>query len=132
LTQDEDGIYIIATKIERNVKLPHVAPDEDSGPFTKALLASPPGKNLIGYRSWLTLDEYLEVWSRALGIKAKAVKLPYDLRLEGVPEEIDEEMAEMAGYCADCGYEARDDPSLIHPKDVSCRFNGLERSHLLT
>lgn len=100
--------------------------------MAKALLASPPGKNLIGYRSWLTLDEYLEIWGRTLNIKAKAVKLPYDLRLEGVPEEIDEEMAEMAGFCADFGYEARDDPSVIHPRDASGRFHDLESPHLLT
>lgn len=110
---------MIATKFDQHVKLPHIAQDEDSGPFTKALLESPPGKNLIAYRAWLTLDEFLVIWSRTLNIKAKAVKLPYDLPLEGIPPEIDDEMAQMAAWCEEFGYEARDDPSVIHPKDVS-------------
>jgi len=110
---------VFATKFNQHVKLPHIAHDEDTGPLTKALLDSPPGKNLIAYRAWLSLDEFLEVWSRALNLKAKTARLPYDLSLDSIPPEIDDEMAQMAAWCEDFGYEARDDPSVIHPKDVS-------------
>lgn len=105
------------------MKFPHVAAEEDSGPFTKALLESPPGRNLIAYRAWLTLDEFIEIWSRVLNIKAKVISLPYDTVMEGVPEELDLELTEMAQYSAEFGYEARDDPSVVHPKDVSFRLS---------
>ncbi|KAK5052740.1 hypothetical protein LTR84_002606 [Exophiala bonariae] len=116
--KDETGTYVVATKFETDVKFPHVAAEEDSGPFTKALLACPPGKNLIAYRAWLTMDEFLGIWSKALNVKAKAVHLPYDTVTEGLPEELDREFTEMAQYSAEFGYEGREDPSVVHPKDL--------------
>ncbi|KIX05561.1 uncharacterized protein Z518_06433 [Rhinocladiella mackenziei CBS 650.93] len=117
-TKDENGVYVFASKMRPDVKLPLIAAEEDTGPLTKALLATEPGKNLIAYREWMTLDEFYHVWSETLGVRAKTVALPADDPWEAVPEELREELSDTMLYAVEFGYEARDDSSVIHPKDL--------------
>jgi len=109
---------VFASGIEGDLKLPLFAADEDSGPLVKTLIESAPGKNLIAYREWMTLEEMVKVFTEATGLPARYVTLgpgEPDIPLpEGLKEELDDNWA----YFNECGYEARDDPSLIHPKQV--------------
>ena len=119
-SQDENGVYVFSISIPTSVKLPLIATEEDTGPFTKALVSVEPGKNLIAYRSWMSLDEYLEIIGRVKGVKMKNVLPPPDAEVDtGMPAELAEEMSDNAKYFEEFGYEARDDPSVLHPKDVS-------------
>lgn len=101
------------------VKLPLIAADEDTGPLTKALLEVPPGKNLIAYRAWMTMAEYVESISRVKGVKAITKSLAPDAPMDMIPEELREELIENMLYFHEFGYEGRNDPSVVHPKDVS-------------
>jgi hypothetical protein len=67
----------------------------------------------------MTMDEYLEIIVRVKGVKAQNKMLPPGAGMAGVPEDLLEEMSDNANYFAEFGYEGRDDPSLVHPKDVS-------------
>jgi hypothetical protein len=112
-------VYVFSYNIPTTVKLPLVAAEEDTGPFTKALVEVAPGKNLIAYRAWMTMDEYLDIIRQVTGVKAINKQLPADTHWEAIPEELREEMTDNAKYFEEFGYEGRDDPSLVHPKDVS-------------
>ena len=109
---------VFASSIKGDLKLPLFAADEDSGPLVKALVESAPGKNLIAYREWMTLEEMVKVFTEATGLAAQYVALgpgEPDIPLpDGLKEELDDNWA----YLNECGYEARDDPSLIHPNQV--------------
>ena len=103
-----------------DLKLPLFAPDEDSGPLVKALLNSAPGKKLIAYREWMTLEEFVHIFSEVTSLPARYVTLPAgqpDIPLpEGLKEELDDNWAMFNEF----GYEIRDDPDVIHPNQV-CR-----------
>ncbi|KAH7247303.1 uncharacterized protein BKA55DRAFT_595001 [Fusarium redolens] len=73
---------------------------EDSGPLVKALIKDSAGKNLIGYREWLTTRELASIFTKATGLKAEV--------------ELEDNMA----YWNEFGYEGRDDPTVIHPRDL--------------
>ncbi|KAJ9614548.1 hypothetical protein H2200_002685 [Cladophialophora chaetospira] len=116
--KDENGVYVFSFSIPATVKLPLIATEEDTGPFTKALVEAAPEKNLIAYRAWQTMDEFLDIIRQVKGVKAVNKQLPSGTEWEAVPEELREELSENASYFEEFGYEGRDDPSLVHPKDL--------------
>lgn len=105
--------------MDPDVKLPIVAAEEDSGPLVKALIQDSAGKNLIGYREWLTTRELASTFTKATGLKAEVVTLPKGSFPPSVPAELKAELEDNMAYWNEFGYEGRDDPTVIHPKDVS-------------
>lgn len=112
-------MYVFTLSIPSTVKLPLIATEEDTGPFTKALVEDQAGKNLIAYREWKTLDEYVEIIKEVSGVNTKTATLPAGVEWDAMPEELRQEMSDNSNYFLEFGYEGRDDPSLSHPKDVS-------------
>ena len=99
--------------------MPFIAAEEDSGPLVKALVQESAGKNLIGYREWLTMGELTEAFTRATGTKSELVTIPLDQFGAALPEDLAIEMADNIAYFNEFGYEGRDDPTVIHPDAVS-------------
>ncbi|WAO89842.1 NmrA domain-containing protein [Fusarium falciforme] len=116
--KNADGVVQFIGHIEQDVKLPFIAAEEDSGPFVKALLQQPAGVNLIGYREWISAREAADALTRATGLKAEVVTLPKGHFPPGVPEDLKAELEDNFAYFNEFGYEGRDDPSLIHPRDL--------------
>ena len=109
-----------AGNVKADVKLPLIAAEEDSGPFVEALVKDGPGKNLIAYREWLTMDEFVQLFTKTTGIPAKlTVFAEGESNLGHLPAELRAEMSDTFAYFNECGYEARDDPTVIHPSQVS-------------
>ncbi|KAE8389157.1 hypothetical protein BDV23DRAFT_173333 [Aspergillus alliaceus] len=118
----DNGVYQFVGGLKGDVKLPIVAAEDDTGPAVKALVLSPPGKNLIAYREWMTLDEFVRTWSRTLGVPAESVTLPEGQSIEGAPEMLKQEFLDNWGYWNEFGYEGRDDPTVVHPKQLEVGF----------
>jgi hypothetical protein len=106
--------------LEPDVKIPFIAPEEDSGPIVKRLIEEPAGKKLIGYREWLTVQELALAFTMATGLKAESVTLPKGKFPLPLPDELKLELEDNFASFNEFGYEARDDPTIIHPRDVSC------------
>lgn len=100
------------------MKLPLIVGEEDTGPLVKALIDSPPGKNLIGYREWMTLPEMTAIFTAATGLPAEYVSLPIGEPKGLLPPPLQQVVDDMWGYFNEFGYEARDDSSVIHPSQV--------------
>lgn len=105
--------------LEPNVKFPFIAAEEDSGPFVKALVNGPAGENIIGYRGWLTMQELALSFTKATGLRAESVTLPPGEFPLPLPDELKLELADNFAYWNEFGYEARNDPTVTHPRDVS-------------
>ncbi|KAE8146464.1 hypothetical protein BDV25DRAFT_162370 [Aspergillus avenaceus] len=120
--KSDTGVYQFITGVRGDAHMPMIAAEEDTGPAVKALVACPPGKNLIAYREWMTPDEFARVWSRVLGLPAEFVTLPADQSIEGVPEDLKQEFLDNWAYFNEFGYEGRDDPSLVHPHQLEVKF----------
>ncbi|CAI6092429.1 unnamed protein product, partial [Clonostachys chloroleuca] len=89
-----DNTIQFITLIDGDLKLPIIAPDEDSGPLVKALVEDEPGKNLIGYRTWATMKELAQLLSKVTGLKAEVVTLPKSEPPVGVPPELAQELSD--------------------------------------
>ena len=67
----------------------------------------------------MTLDEYINPISQVKGVKATKINLPPEAGKGVLPDDLILELSDNAKYLAEFGYDARDDPSVLHPKDVS-------------
>ncbi|OPB40549.1 hypothetical protein A0O28_0006280 [Trichoderma guizhouense] len=117
--KNADGVAQFFNTMKGDFKTPWLAPEEDSGAFVKALIVDEaPGKNLIAYREWATLQEMAQAFEKASGVKSEIVEVPVDAPNEHLPAELKIELDEGYLYWEEFGYEARDDPTVIHPKDL--------------
>ena len=95
-----------------------VVTDRDTGAFVKGLVESPPGINLLGYGSLLGWEEYMQIWSSMLGVKAMFEQIPESDYLTELPSNLAREIGEGHAYQAEFGWDGGD-PSVVHPKAVS-------------
>ncbi|POS68600.1 hypothetical protein DHEL01_v213006 [Diaporthe helianthi] len=117
-TKGADGVVQLASKLDPEVKFPYIAPDEDTGPIVKALIDDTPGKNLIGYRAWLTTPEVSAAFAKATGLKVNTVNVPKGVSAPGLSADMARSVEENMGFWNEFGYEGRDDPTVIHPRDL--------------
>jgi hypothetical protein len=103
-----------------NVAVPLIATEEDTGPIVKVLIDGPPVRNLTAYREWMTIEDLVKIWARVLNKKARTTVLSHQETVDAIGPEFGPEFAEAMAYGLDFGYEGRDNPTLIHPRDVSC------------
>ncbi|CAG9949453.1 unnamed protein product [Clonostachys rosea f. rosea IK726] len=118
VSKNEEGTVQFIGNLEPNVKFPFIAAEEDSGPIVKALVNAPAGKNIIGYREWLTMQELALSFTKATGLRAESVTLPPGEFHLPLPDELKLELGENFAYWNEFGYEARNDPTIIHPRDL--------------
>ncbi|KAL6229310.1 hypothetical protein BDW75DRAFT_225285 [Aspergillus navahoensis] len=116
--KNSDGVVQFIGHMEPDVKIPFVAAEEDSGPLVKALIQEPAGKNLIGYREWLTTRELASAFTKATGLNAEVVTLPKGHFPPSISKEFKVQLEDNMGYWNEFGYEGRDDPTVIHPRDL--------------
>ena len=78
-----------------------------------------PGKNLVGYREWLTIREIVQTFSQVTGYKAEAIHLPVGQFFYDCPPDLKIEIQDSFAFANEFGLESRNDPTLIHPTNVS-------------
>ncbi|KAL5340303.1 hypothetical protein BJX70DRAFT_396814 [Aspergillus crustosus] len=83
-----------------------------------ALVQEAAGKKLIGYRAWSSLRELSEAFTQATGIAAECILLEKGQSHIPLPPDLVAELDDNWAYCNEFGYEGRDDPAIIHPKDL--------------
>ncbi|KAF4976371.1 hypothetical protein FZEAL_6947 [Fusarium zealandicum] len=115
----KDGKVQFVGNLKDDVKLPFIAAEEDTGPIVKALVQDSPGKNLIGYREWLTVRELTSAFTKATGLEAEPVRLPKGKFHQPLPPDLVLEMEDNFAFFNEFGYEGRDDPTVVHPRDLS-------------
>ncbi|KAH7026792.1 hypothetical protein B0J12DRAFT_634506 [Macrophomina phaseolina] len=117
-TKNTEGVVQFHGWVDPDVKLPFIAAEEDTGPLVKALIQESAGKNLIGYREWLTTRELVSIFAEVTGMKAESVTLPRGFFPPSVPTELHAELEDNNAYWSEFGYEGRDDPTVVHPRDL--------------
>ncbi|KAF5009973.1 hypothetical protein FDECE_3834 [Fusarium decemcellulare] len=118
-TKREDRTVQFLTNLDIDLKLPFIVQDEDSGPLVKALVDEAPGKSLVGYREWLTMREVVHAFNELTGLKAELQQLPLEQFGFDCPPELKTEMQDTFAFSNEFGLEGRNDPTLIHPKDLN-------------
>ena len=110
---------LVATQVRLQHTHQHVTNLVSPGLFTKALVDVAPGKNLLGFGSMMSWNEWVLVWARIHGVECRFERLDRKIVENAIPGGIGKEVADMYGYISDFGYDGGD-PSIVHPRDVSC------------
>ena len=120
--QGSDGVYEIAANHASSVLWPLIETQHDTGVFVRTLILDvPAGKNLYAYRKMLSIEDFLKLWGKVNGVAVRFREISFDEMVEAAGM-LGREGAEAFAYAADFGYEGRDDPTVVHPKDVSHSF----------
>jgi hypothetical protein len=78
-----------------------------------------PGKSLTGYREWASMNEVAQAFENVTGYKAEAVQLPIGEFGFDCPKVIQRDLIDNFAFANEFGLEGRNDPTLVHPKEVS-------------
>ena len=116
--QQPDGTFLLTEPISPRTPIPVVDTCADTGAFVKGLLSVPPGRNVLGYSSLVSKEEYMRLWCRHLGVKGAFKQVSADEWDKQFPESMRKEVAEASAYAEEFGYHGGD-PDVVHPKDVS-------------
>jgi hypothetical protein len=117
--QKSDGVYEVAANHASSVLWPYIETQHDTGIFVRALILDvPSGKNLYAYRKLLSIGDFLSLWGKINGVPVRYREISFDEMVE-VAGIFGREGAESFTFTADFGYEGHDDPTVVHPKDVS-------------
>lgn len=54
--------------------MPMLVTRKDTGYFVHTLIPVPPGKNLLGYGSIISWNDYMKLWARTLGLPGGSYK----------------------------------------------------------
>lgn len=65
------------------------------------------------------MPELAQAFTEATGYKTETVTIPLGEFWFPCPPVLQAEFVDHFGWCNEYGYEGRNDPTLIHPKDVS-------------
>jgi hypothetical protein len=123
MNQGSEDMFNFFVGMPVHAPLPLIATEKDTGPFVKAILEAPHVRTLIAYREWMTLEDFVKTWARVLNEKAQTIVWSYQEMVDVIGPEFGPEFAEAMAYAAEFGFEARDDPTLAHPREVSCSCN---------
>ncbi|KAJ5604163.1 hypothetical protein N7537_007119 [Penicillium hordei] len=115
--KQSDGTFVLSIPADGDAPVPMVEARHDTGNFVNALLQVEPGKNLLGYASMLSWNEFAALWGKTHGVTCRFQRLDRTILENAIPGGVGEELADMFGYIGDFGYDGRD-PSVVYPKDL--------------
>ncbi|EXL65916.1 hypothetical protein FOPG_17880 [Fusarium oxysporum f. sp. conglutinans race 2 54008] len=112
-----DGTFKLSLPTDGDAPVPLVEPRQDTGKFAKALVQVEPGKNLLGYGSLISWNEFAALWGKVHGVTCRYERLDRKVLEAAVPGCIGEELADMFEYIGEFGYDGRD-PSVVYPENL--------------
>jgi nucleoside-diphosphate-sugar epimerase len=101
--------------------IPFVVPS-DTGNYVLALTKVPPGKKLVGCSECLTWDEFVELWSRVVGVKAVYEPCTIEEHAQAVPGGYTRMIGNMYEYATQFGYWGDGDPDVVFPEELGVQI----------
>ncbi|KAL6917484.1 hypothetical protein ACHAPO_000692 [Fusarium lateritium] len=114
-TKGDNGRVQFSTNLDLDNKLPFIAHDQDSGPFVKSLVQNCPNKSVIGYRAWLTLRQFVDIFSNVTGYETEILKFPLGQFTWDCEPELRDELRETFAFVNEVGLHGGDDAGYSHP-----------------
>ncbi|KAF2797542.1 NAD(P)-binding protein [Melanomma pulvis-pyrius CBS 109.77] len=120
-----DGSFLLRKPHSGDAKIPMIWVERDTGKFVKALIIAPPGKTLLGFGSLIGWEEYMKIWGRVLGVKARFEQISPEEYLADWPENLAREVREGHLFHGEFGWDGGD-PEVLHPKDFNIEATSVE------
>ncbi|KAK3628477.1 hypothetical protein LTR56_003856 [Elasticomyces elasticus] len=124
-----DGSFVHVDSGGPNSKLtPYVDPPNDTGYFVKALVEHQDANlTMLGFCELISTAEYVAIWSKTLGVKARTEPLNVEvLKSAGLPEFLMQELGESSAYFSTWGWDGGD-PEVKHPKELGVEVKRLTK-----
>lgn len=131
----DGGVHVLAMPCNPNTPIPFVDPNNDTGPFVRALLTLEPGIHLYGETDLMSWNTWLVLWGRILGKVVRFEQVSVDFYEEELsktfPRGFGTEIGEMFEFMGTYGYNGGDPackrkeevrPMTHHPARVSSRY----------
>jgi hypothetical protein len=116
-TKEPDGRYVVNAPIKGDRGIPFGSPSVITGPFVRALVEAPPGKNLMACSGVMSLNEWTAKLGKKLKIDCSFREVPPQAIVDSIPIW-GGEFAEMFQYMEEFGYDGGD-PTIVYPDQVS-------------
>ncbi|KFY63238.1 hypothetical protein V496_04087 [Pseudogymnoascus sp. VKM F-4515 (FW-2607)] len=113
----DDGSVVLRIPGNGPHPIPFLVPS-DTGDYVLALTKVPPGKKLVACSESLTWAEYVELWSRVVGVKAVYEPCSVEEHAQSVPGGYSEMVGKMYEYATQFGYWGDGDPDVVFPEDL--------------
>ncbi|KAF1992402.1 putative hscarg dehydrogenase, partial [Aulographum hederae CBS 113979] len=114
----EELEYVLRKPEDLDTMIPLVETKKDTGAFVKALIEDLPiGTSLLGVSEMMSWKQFMEIWGRVLGVKARMEKISMEEWLEPLPEHLREEVGESYAFNAEFGWTGGD-PGVKLPGEV--------------
>jgi len=113
---------ILSFPLDGDRKIPMYHPRKDTGTLVKALVNSPPGKNLMGFGCEISFEEIAQIWTQNLGERVTYHRGTVEFMDQIMPGGMGMELGEMMEYISSPGYyggkAAIEGTGLIRPQDL--------------
>lgn len=110
-----DGTFLLTRTSSPTFRMPHIVTHRDTGPFVKALVDMPAGKNILAVSEYMTLPEWGALWGRVLGVKVEYKQVSMDEFFEGTSQAFKDEFG--FDYIEEFGFTGGD-PDVLDPEEV--------------
>ncbi|KAI1050185.1 hypothetical protein LB506_001179 [Fusarium annulatum] len=117
--QKQNGNIQFANNIDLDTKVPLISHDQDSGPFVRALIQNPPGKSVVGYRAWITLREFVQIFSKVTEYKTELLHIPPGEFSFNCNQELRAELQDNFAFANEIGLHGGDDSPAVHPNELN-------------
>ncbi|KAH6892038.1 hypothetical protein B0T10DRAFT_482865 [Thelonectria olida] len=112
-----DGSFLLTRTTSPTFRMPHIVTHKDTGPFVKALIDIPPGKDILATSEYMTFPEYAEAWGRVLGVKTTYKQVSKDEFYKDVPAALADELDDGFKYIEEFGFTGGD-PDVIEAEQL--------------
>lgn len=102
--------------------MPWIDTENDLGAFVKGVISAPAPKQVLAVSEWMTLREWLRLWSSTTGVKARFEQLQPEGDPKDDPTGMQVVFVELVQFLQECGFTGNN-PDILTPEDVSDNAN---------
>lgn len=102
----------------------------DTGEFVKALIELPPGTELLAYGDLMTMTDFVKLWSKVTGVRARLEPAAVAHHDKLLPGGWGREIGETYAYMQEFGYWGGKNVEIMFSDDVSAFDSEIEDEYL--
>ncbi|GFF54013.1 nmrA-like family domain-containing protein 1 [Aspergillus udagawae] len=106
--KQKDGTFVVQIPDIGEVQLPWIYVDRDVGIFVEALLATSPGKQILGVSQMASWREFWTLWAETGGVKLEIQVVSVEEFFQSLPVLLRREFQESLRYIVEFGYTGGD------------------------
>ncbi|KAF7718743.1 Uncharacterized protein PECH_004275 [Penicillium ucsense] len=116
--KQKDRAFVVQIPDIGEVQLPWIYVDRDVGIFVEALLATSPGKQILGVSQMASWREFWTLWAETRGVRLEIQVVSVEEFFQSLPEVLRREFQESLRYIVEFGYTGGDPDVCCNLQDI--------------